>query len=241
MEEQAAQFGAEIEFTQALSVEKKDGLFSVTTTDGPVSAKAVILAMGARHRHLDVPGESDYEGKGVSYCATCDGPFFKGKHVAVVGGGDTALTDALYLAKICSRVSLIHRRNEFRAQKALQDRVRKEQKISVITPHTVKEIRGDGSTVTSILLDDGSELECDGVFIFTGIIPQSELVSGLVQLDRNGFIASNDRMETSEPGIYAAGDIRTTAFRQVVTAAGDGAMAAHMADEYISAFEKNRN
>lgn len=241
MEEQAAQFGAEIEFTQALSVEKKDGLFSVTTTDGPVSAKAVILAMGARHRHLDVPGESDYEGKGVSYCATCDGPFFKGKHVAVVGGGDTALTDALYLAKICSRVSLIHRRNEFRAQKALQDRVRKEQKISVITPHTVKEIRGDGNTVTSILLDDGSELECDGVFIFTGIIPQSELVSGLVQLDRNGFIAANDRMETSEPGIYAAGDIRTTAFRQVVTAAGDGAMAAHMADEYISAFEKNRN
>ena len=241
MEEQAAQFGAEIEFTQALSVEKKDGLFSVTTTDGPVSAKAVILAMGARHRHLDVPGESDYEGKGVSYCATCDGPFFKGKHVAVVGGGDTALTDALYLAKICSRVSLIHRRNEFRAQKALQDRVRKEQKISVITPHTVKEIRGDGSTVTSILLDDDSELECDGVFIFTGIIPQSELVSGLVQLDRNGFIVSNDRMDTSEPGIYAAGDIRTTAFRQVVTAAGDGAMAAHMADEYISAFEKNRN
>lgn len=241
MEEQAAQFGAEIEFTQALSVEKKDGLFSVTTTDGPVSAKAVILAMGARHRHLDVPGESDYEGKGVSYCATCDGPFFKGKHVAVVGGGDTALTDALYLAKICSRVSLIHRRNEFRAQKALQDRVRKEQKISVMTPHTVKEIRGDGNTVTSILLDDGSELECDGVFIFAGIIPQSELVSGLVQLDRNGFIVSNDRMETSEPGIYAAGDIRTTAFRQVVTAAGDGAMAAHMADEYISAFEKNRN
>lgn len=241
MEEQAAQFGAEIEFTQALSVEKKDGLFSVTTTDSPVSAKAVILAMGARHRHLDVPGESDYEGKGVSYCATCDGPFFKGKHVAVVGGGDTALTDALYLAKICSRVTLIHRRNEFRAQKALQDRVRNEQKITVMTPHTVREIRGDGNTVTSILLDDGSVLECDGVFIFTGIIPQSELVSGLVQLDKNGFIAANDRMETSEPGVYAAGDIRTTAFRQVVTAAGDGAMAAHMADEYISAFEKKRN
>ena len=234
MEKQALSFGVEIEYSEVSSVSKKDDGFTVTTADGEVKSKAVILAMGAKHRHLDVPGESEYEGRGVSYCATCDGPFFRDKVVTVVGGGDTALTDAVYLSKLCSKVYLVHRRNEFRAQKVLQDRVRACGNIEIVTPHTVKQINGDGSKVTSVTLDDGTALICDGIFIFTGIIPSSGIVKDLVELDRQGFIITDAKMETSLPGIFACGDIRTTPFRQVVTAAGDGAIAAHGADEYIS-------
>ncbi len=235
MERQASSFGVATEYVEALSLEKKDRIFTVKTTDGDITAKAVILAMGAKHRHLEVPGESDYEGHGVSYCATCDGPFFRNKTVAVVGGGDTALTDALYLAKLCKSVKLIHRRTEFRAQKVLQERVLKAENIEICTPHTVKEIKGDGNKVTGVVLDDDSILECDGVFIFTGIAPASGLVKDLVEVDKSGFIVTDEKMRTSVEGLYACGDVRTTPFRQVVTACGDGAIAAHMADEYISA------
>ena len=233
-ERQAVSFGVKIEFWEAKSIRKENGRFFVKTNGEEVIAKAVIFASGARHRHLGCPGEEEYQGKGVSYCATCDGPFFKGKRIAVVGGGDTALTDALYLSKLGSEVHIIHRRNEFRGQKVLQDRVRACGNIEIVTPHTVKQINGDGSKVTSVTLDDNTALICDGIFIFTGIIPSSGIVKDLVELDRQGFIITDAKMETSLPGIFACGDIRTTPFRQVVTAAGDGAIAAHGADEYIS-------
>ena len=234
MESQASAFGVEIEYGEVTSLRKSDDGFTVSTSDGDVRARAVILAMGARHRHLDVPGEEEYSGRGVSYCATCDGPFFKGRRVVVVGGGDTALTDAVYLSRLCSSVKLVHRRNGFRAQKAIQDKMKACANIQTVTPHTIKEILGDGEKVTGVVLDDGSTIETDGIFIFTGIVPNSQIVKGLVELDDAGFVMTDAMMRTSLEGMYAVGDLRTTPFRQVVTAAGDGAVAAHMADEYLS-------
>ena len=234
MESQATSFGVEVEYGEVTSVKQSDGGFIVSTGDGDVLARAVILAMGARHRHLEVPGEEEYSGRGVSYCATCDGPFFKGRKVVVVGGGDTALTDAVYLSRLCSSVKVVHRRNEFRAQKAIQDKMRACANIQTVTPHTVKEILGDGEKVTGVVLDDGSLIETDGIFIFTGILPNSQIVKDLVELDEAGFVRTDSMMRTSLEGVYAVGDLRTTPFRQVVTAAGDGAVAAHMADEYLN-------
>lgn len=234
MESQATSFGVEVEYGEVTSLKQSDGGFIVSTGDGDVFARAVILAMGARHRHLDVPGEEEYSGRGVSYCATCDGPFFKGRRVVVVGGGDTALTDAVYLSRLCSSVKVVHRRNEFRAQKAIQDKMRACANIQTVTPHTVKEILGDGERVTGVVLDDGSLIETDGIFIFTGILPNSQIVKDLVELDEAGFVRTDSMMRTSLEGVYAVGDLRTTPFRQVVTAAGDGAVAAHMADEYLN-------
>lgn len=234
MESQATSFGVEVEYGEVTSLKQSDGGFIVSTGDGDVLARAVILAMGARHRHLEVPGEEEYSGRGVSYCATCDGPFFKGRRVVVVGGGDTALTDAVYLSRLCSSVKVVHRRNEFRAQKAIQDKMRACANIQTVTPHTVKEILGDGERVTGVVLDDESLIETDGIFIFTGILPNSQIVKDLVELDEAGFVRTDSMMRTSLEGVYAVGDLRTTPFRQVVTAAGDGAVAAHMADEYLN-------
>ena len=168
----------------------------------------------------------------MSYCATCDGPFFKGKKIAVVGGGDTALTDAIYLSKLGSEVILIHRRNEFRGQKVLQDRIKERPNVRFELGKTVEAINGDGKNVKSLTLSDGSEIEADAVFIFVGIIPNSEILEGFAELD-HGFVKTDGNMRTLVPGLFACGDVRTTPFRQVATAAGDGAIAAHSADEYI--------
>lgn len=235
MENQAVLFGAEVEYTALSAIRKEEeGRFIASTDSGEIEAKAVIIATGADHRHLGVKGEEENQGKGVSYCATCDGPFFKGKDVVVVGGGDTALTDAIYLSKIAKSVTVVHRRNEFRAQKALQDRLASCANIRTKLSCNVVEILSDGKKVVGVKLDTGETLDADAVFIFVGIVPNSSLFRGFVDLDKNGFIITNDRMETSLEGVFAAGDVRTTPFRQVATAAADGAIAAHSADEYIS-------
>lgn len=235
MENQAVLFGAEVEYTALSAIRKEEeGRFIASTDSGEIEAKAVIIATGADHRHLGVKGEEENQGKGVSYCATCDGPFFKGKDVVVVGGGDTALTDAIYLSKIAKSVTVVHRRNEFRAQKALQDRLASCANIRTKLSCNVVEILSDGKKVVGAKLDTGETLDADAVFIFVGIVPNSSLFRGFVDLDKNGFIITNDRMETSLEGVFAAGDVRTTPFRQVATAAADGAIAAHSADEYIS-------
>lgn len=231
-EKQAESFGAKIEYLEAKEIIKDINSFIVKTDGDDIRAKAIIVATGAVHRHLDVKGEEEYVGKGVSYCATCDGPFFKNKDVVVVGGGDTALTDALYLTRLCSSVTIIHRRNDFRAQKVLIDRVKENEKIKLLLSEEISEIIGDGSHVTSLSLKSGKEVKCDGIFIFVGITPSSTPFSSLLDLD-NGYIKTNDKMETSVDGIFSAGDVRVTSFRQVVTAASDGAIAAHSADEYI--------
>ena len=232
MEKQATSFGATIEFAEAKSIRKEGNEFITVCTDREIRSKAVIYAAGARHRHLGCIGEEEYQGKGVSYCATCDGPFFRGKDVIVVGGGDTALTDALYLSKICRAVTIVHRRTEFRGQKALQDRVFAKENIKLELGKNVTAIKGDGKLVQEAELSDGTVLKADAVFIFVGIIPNSEILEGVAELD-HGFVKTDGKMATSLPGLFAAGDVRTTPFRQVVTAAGDGAEAAHAADEYI--------
>lgn len=235
MENQAVLFGAKVEYTALSAIKKEgEGRFIALTDSGEIEAKAVIIATGADHRHLSVKGEEENQGKGVSYCATCDGPFFKGKDVVVVGGGDTALTDAIYLSKIAKSVTVVHRRNEFRAQKALQDRLSSCANIRTKLSCNVVEILSDGKKVVGAKLDTGETLDADAVFVFVGIVPNSSLFSGFVDLDKNGFIITNGRMETSLGGVFAAGDVRTTPFRQVATATADGAIAAHSADEYIS-------
>ena len=232
MEKQCASFGVEMDYGAVSSISKEGNLFVSQTDIGEVESKAVILATGASHRHLGVKGEEEYRGKGVSYCATCDGPFFRGKKVVVAGGGDTALTDALYLSKLCSTVTIVHRREEFRAQKALQDKIAKVGNISTVMGRNIVEIKGDGSSVKEVVLDNGETIEADGVFVFIGTVPNSSLVEKIAKTE-NGFVVTDDSMQTTLPGLFASGDVRNTTFRQVVTAASDGAKAAHGADECI--------
>ena len=233
-EKQANGLGLEVEYTLVKSIERlEDGTFLLRTDVDDIQARGIIAATGAKHSKLSVPGEDEFEGKGVSYCATCDAPFFKNRKVVVVGGGDTALTDALYLSRLCSEVVLVHRRDQFRGQKILQERVRNTGNIHLRMKANVVSINGD-TKVRSVTLDSGDVIEADGIFIFTGIVPASSLFEGLVELDDRGFIVTNGRMETSASGIFAAGDVRNTALRQVVTATGDGAVAASSLDEYLS-------
>lgn len=233
MEKQCEKEGVIIEYAKATKIEKDNNTFFVTTDeDETYQAKAVVVATGAKHKKLGLKGEEEYTGKGISYCATCDGPFFKGKTVVVAGGGDTALTDALYLSKLAKNVIIIHRRNQFRAQKVLQDRIKEKENISSIMGRNIVRINGEDGHLSSIELDDGKSINTDGLFIFIGTIPSSEIVKDLVLLE-NGFIKTSSRMETSLPGLFAAGDVTTTSFRQVVTASSDGAKASHSADEYI--------
>ncbi|MGE4454257.1 MAG: thioredoxin-disulfide reductase [Sphaerochaeta sp.] len=241
---QAEAFGANLVYATVHSFKKEGDTFTAETADGETyQAKSVIFATGAKHRHLGVEGEEKYNGKGVSYCGTCDGPFFKGKRILVVGGGDTALTDAIYLSKLSEHVTLIHRKDRFRAQDHLVEQVERNKNIELVMQHTVERINGDGDKVTSVLLNDLAnetqyEREFDAVFIFVGMIPQTELLDKKV-LDESGYIITNERMETSIPGLYAAGDVRDTVFRQLVTAASDGAIAAHCASEYLDELEGN--
>lgn len=233
MEKQCAAFGVEIDYGAVTELKKDGDSFLASSDVGEIEARAVVLATGASRRHLGAKGEEEYGGKGVSYCATCDGPFFRGKKVVVAGGGDTALTDAIYLSKLCSEVTIIHRRDSFRAQKALQEKIKAIQNISCIMERNIVSINGDGSHVTSVTLDKGEEIECDGIFVFVGTTPNAELVKNLVETE-NGFVVTSQTMETTLPGLFAVGDVRTTSFRQVVTATGDGAVAAHRVDEYLS-------
>lgn len=236
MEKQCSSFGVTIEYKRALSIRKENNIFYTMTDEGEIESKAVVVATGAEHRHLGVKGEEEYRGKGVSYCATCDGPFFRGRTVVVAGGGDTALTDALYLSKLCSRVIIVHRRSSFRAQKVLQDRVKERDNISFIMEENIAEISGDGKEVKSVTLTSGRKVETDGVFVFIGMTPSSAVAAELAETE-NGFIKVDRSGRTTLPGLFAAGDVTTTSFRQVVTAAADGARASHSADEYIQSLK----
>ena len=239
---QAENFGASFFFGDVNSIEKNDS-FSVNLFDGTArTALAVIIAAGAKPRLLNVPGEKEFQGRGVSYCATCDGNFFKKKKVFVVGGGDAACDEARYLSRLTDKIILIHRRDSFRAQKSLVQRTLDNPNIKVRYSTVIKEIKGD-TKVKSVILSNVQtgevyEEETDAVFIFAGTSPQSSLISnsGLkAALDESGYIITDQKMAVNIPGLFAAGDIRAGAFRQVVTAAADGAAAAHYASEYIDA------
>lgn len=228
----------ETPFLEAEVTGISDGeLKTVHTTEGDLQAKALILATGAHHAHLGVPGEEELSGMGVSYCATCDGAFFRNKTVAVVGGGDVALEDAVYLTRFCDKVYLIHRRDELRGAHVLQEQLRSLPGAEILYSHVVKEIRGQDA-VTGLLLEDKKsgeerELPVDGVFIAVGIHPETELVQGLAECDEAGYVLAGEDGATRAPGIFVAGDVRKKALRQVVTAVADGANAVTAAEAWI--------
>ncbi len=222
---------------------KLDGnLKRVELSDGTsIECKALIIATGASPRKLGVKGEKEFLGKGVSYCATCDGPFFKDEVVAVVGGGNTAVQEAVFLTKFVKKLYLIHRRDALRATKILQERAFSNPKIEFVWNTVVEEIFGrervEGVRLFNKKEGRRFELEVSGVFVFVGIEPQTEWVKGVVELDERGFVKTDAETRTSVPGIFAAGDVRAKACRQIVTAAGDGATAAYMAELYLSEHE----
>ncbi|WWR18929.1 thioredoxin-disulfide reductase [Lachnospiraceae bacterium JLR.KK009] len=232
----ADRLGAEVVNAQVLSVRLDGEKKIVTTQKGVYEAKTLIIATGAKHRRLGIPGEDKLVGMGVSYCATCDGAFFKGKTVAVVGGGDVALEDALFLARGSEKVYLVHRRDQFRGAKILQEKVKEASNIEPVLDSVVTEIKGEGQ-VSSILLSskngESRELEVQGVFIAVGIEPNSGAVKDLVAQDAGGYIVAGEDTKTSVEGVFAAGDVRTKQLRQVLTAAADGANAVTSAEKYI--------
>lgn len=228
----AKSYGLEIRQEEVTAVEPGLDCHRVRLANGTViGTHAIILATGGSPRKLDIPGEMDYYGKGVSYCATCDGFFFRGKNVAVVGGGDTALEEALYLAKITQQVYLIHRRDAFRASRILQQRVMAEDKIEVLWNTVVTEIKADDQDVNAVALKDTQtgatrDLAIDGVFIFIGFVPNNGLVPAGIQMDHDGYVVTDGKCETNTSGIYVIGDLRQKYAKQIVLAAADGCNAA---------------
>lgn len=241
MAEHAKAFGAEILQENVEGIAKEaDGTFRVETSSGTTfRAPTVILTAGGTPTKLGVPGEVEYAGRGVSYCAVCDGAFFKGETIAVVGGGDAAVEEAAYLTRYASKVYVIHRRDEFRASKLLQERLFANPKVEVIWNHVVTEIQGDPTGVKTLALEnsvDGStsELPVTGVFVFIGFRPNSDLIKGHFDHDASGYVITDDRMMTSIPGLFAAGDLRVQLTRQVTTAVGDATTAAIAVEKYLT-------
>ena len=233
MREQMISLGAELVEAPVTAVTAKGG-YSVTALGEVYTAKALIVANGAKRRKLGIPGEDAYGGRGVSYCAVCDGMFFKGKTVAVVGGGNTALEDALYLAGICEKVYLIHRRDTFRAQQLFVDKVQATENIEILYSTVPTEVRG-AARVNALCVQgaDGERvLDVAAVFVAIGLSPENEMFAELVEL-ADGYIRAGDDTHTSRAGVFAAGDTRTKTLRQIVTAAADGAMAATEAEKYV--------
>lgn len=238
LETQARRFGAKIIVSQpVVEVSKVEDGFEVKTEGDSFWGRAVIIATGTSPRKLGVHGEDTFTGRGVSYCAVCDGAFYKDKVVAVVGGGDSAIVEAIYLTRFASKVYVIHRRNQLRAERILQERAFSNPKISFIWDTVVQSIEGEKKVellrLKNVKTGEISEIYTDGVFIYIGSIPNSSMVKGLVELDENGFIITDNLMRTSVPGIFAAGDVRNTTFRQLATAVGDGAIAANTAEKYL--------
>lgn len=241
MEKQAVRFGLKIEYGEAAEVRIKEGkedkVKIVKINNQEYNTLAIILASGAEASKLGIPGEEELRGRGVSYCATCDAPFFKDQKIVVIGGGDTAIEEALYLTKFVREITIIHRRDRLRATKILQERVVANKKInfawdSVVTKILDKE-KVEGVLIQNKKTGEEKEIFCQGVFIFVGNIPNSKFLKELVKLDKRGYILTDDNMMTSQEGIYACGDVRKKILRQVVTACGEGATAAFATQKYI--------
>jgi len=238
MHQQATKYGLKTIIAEVTGIEPQPKQIVVKTTEGNFTAKAVIIASGSERRKLGIPGEEEFTGKGVSYCATCDAAFFKGLPVAVVGGGNAAITEALHLTKFASKVTVIHRRDQLRASRILQDKAFSQPKIEFLWDTVAEEIEGE-DLVTGIKLRQAktgkkSTLEIAGVFISVGLKPNTDYLKGVLPLDDGGYVITNDKMETEIPGIFAAGDIRRNSARQAITAAGDGATAAFYAEKFIT-------
>lgn len=238
MHKQAEKFGLETVIADVTGIDVKDKQKLVRTTRDEFVAKAVIITGGSERQKLGIPGEAEYTGKGVSYCATCDGAFFRDKQVAVVGGGNAAITEALELAKFATKITVIHRRDELRATKILQEKAFAEPKIEIMWDTVIDEIKGDTFVtllkVRNVKTDKVSDLEVSGVFMAVGFKPNTDYLKGILEVDSTGAVVIGNNMETSVSGVFAAGDIRSSSIRQVIAAAGDGAVAAVNAERYIS-------
>ena len=238
MEEQAIKHGLKIERAEVSGIELAEGKKIVKTSEGNYIADAIIIAVGSEHAKLGIPGEGGLVGRGLSYCATCDGPLFRDRVVAVVGGGNVAITDALFLSRFTARVFVIHRHDQLRAAKILQERAFADPKIELIWDTVVEAIEGNGSVtglqLRNIKTGERSPLRVDGVFMTAGSKPNTEYLAGILKLAPGGFIPVNVQMETEIAGILGAGDIRQGSIRQVVAAAGDGAIAAISAERFLT-------
>ena len=237
--EHANKLGARVVQDEVVQVELSGNVKKVVCEEETYEARCVILASGAHHRTLEVPGEEELRGAGVSYCATCDGAFFRGRTVAVVGGGDAALEDAIFLARMCEKVYIVHRRDKLRGAKRLQERLQALENVEVVWNSETAAIERDGQVEALRLRQTktGEErrLDVDGVFIAVGIAPESELYAGQLELDEQGYIRADESGQTSVPGVFAAGDVRTKALRQILTAASDGANCVASAERYLQA------
>ncbi|WP_294907410.1 NAD(P)/FAD-dependent oxidoreductase [uncultured Ruminococcus sp.] len=213
-------------------ITKENGIFTIKCAQGEYKTRTVIYCSGASHRELGVKGEKELLGRGVGYCAVCDGFFYRNKTVVVVGGGNTAVTDALYLSKICKKVILLHRRDSLRAEKILVERLENAENVELMFNSEVAEILGEKGA-DGVLLKSGDKIDCDGVFIAVGIVPRSETVKSLAKLDNNGYIVADESGKTSLDGLFAAGDVRTKALRQIITACSDGANCVDSVNKFL--------
>ncbi|MBI3152497.1 MAG: thioredoxin-disulfide reductase [Chloroflexi bacterium] len=236
-QKQAENFGAKVEFNMAHEVDLSQRPFTVKTDDGDYKAETLIVTTGANPNHLEIPGETELTGRGVSYCATCDGWFFKDKKVAIVGGGDSAFEEALFITRYASSVTLIHRREEFRAGAILQHRAKEHPKMNFILNTVVTDVLGteklEALKLKNVETGEESIFETDGLFIFIGHTPNSQMFKGQIEMSDLGYVIVNDKMETSVDGVYAAGEIADPHFRQVITSAGMGAAAAIQATRFL--------
>ena len=237
--EHANKLGARVVQDEVVQVELSGNVKKVVCEEETYEARCVILASGAHHRTLEVPGEEELRGAGVSYCATCDGAFFRGRTVAVVGGGDAALEDAIFLARMCEKVYIVHRRDKLRGAKRLQERLQALENIEFVWNSETVAIEGNAQVEALRLRQtktgEETRLDVDGVFIAVGIAPESELYAGQLELDEQGYIRADESGQTSVPGVFAAGDVRTKALRQILTAASDGANCVASAERYLQA------
>lgn len=242
MREQCVDFGVEFQTEEFKYFEKTGQTFEVTTSSTVYQTKAIIVATGAQPKLLGCPGELEFRGLGVSYCATCDANFFRNLEVAVVGGGDTAIEEAIYLTKFASKVTVIHRRDKLRAAKVLQERAMENEKIRFVWDSVVEEIKGDGLVQSIVVknVKDGAltEIPVQGVFVYVGQIPHTQYFIGTLEKDARDYLITDEDMCTNIPGVFAAGDVRRKSLRQVVTAAGDGAIAAVSAIKYIEDYSE---
>lgn len=240
-QEHCQEFGLEVVTGEVQSLIQEDGLSRLSIDDGEVRARSVIITTGAEPRKLGVPGEQEFTGRGVSYCATCDGAFFRDQTVAIVGGGDTAAEEALFLTRFAKKVYIVHRRDALRATKVLQDRLHANDKIEIFWNSAVQAVSGDTSGVTAAELKNVQtgevrNLSLHGLFVAIGVTPKAHFLGEVLELDAEGYILTDAECRTSLPGVFAAGDVRKKILKQIATAVGDGAVAAIMAEKYLDGF-----
>jgi len=242
MRKQAVKFGLEIQTTEVKFISRHEPLFCIGTSACELNTRTIIICTGVRPRMLEVPGEKELFGKGISTCATCDGAFYRDMEVAVIGGGDSAIEEGLYLTRFCSKVHIIHRRDKFRALAPFVEKASQDPKIVFHTDTIVTSINGENLvesvTLKNVKTEEASVLPVAGVFLYIGLLPNTEMFREFPELDERGFIKVDENLQTSVPGIFAAGDVRDTPLRQIVTAAGDGAVCAYSAGKFLEKIEK---